>query len=662
MPFEWINGPTPTEPIIDWNAKFLTELKGELSEEVARRTLGKFIMHNVGFAVRILTGFKLTSYQRLIIKGWLSKNYSMTIAGRGFSKSFLWSHFCYLYCLMNPGRRIVMVAPTFRSCRKILENIDEWSRRRSRPGDPGGALLRQTFLKDMTKKQDVYMIEFSNGSSIVGLPMGDPDRLRSYRCTVLGVDEGLMVPQTVIDNVLKPFLFTPPPEEIMRRQRVREKEDELIKAGTMKEEDRTEFDSLSKMVILSSASYAWQDLFELFKKYLKIIRSQDPQTMAEMGDDKVEAEKLDGKSATYLVHQLPYQLADPDFVDKAAKDEIESGMYSESTVKREFEAQFVQDSDGYFRAAKMVLCTVPDGEEPCVEIVGDSRSKYVLAIDQNVSDAETADHFAMCVIKIVDKKNADGNIEQIGLVVHQYAEVAVPLKEHIAYLYYLLTYFNIVYIGYDASQGKNLGFISICNESELFRDKKVLLKHITADFGKDNYDEIVKQVQKGYNKENRTIVQPQAFHSEFQRAANMHLQACFDAKNILFASKARANGSVFTGMMAQDVGPIIRQHSSFRNPDAIDGPALKDEFIIQQDTLIDLVKKECALIEIKNTSLGNISYDIPQHMKRGNKKRNRIRKDSYSALVLGTWCLRIYLDMSKLPVEEDDSGAAPVLV
>lgn len=659
---EWVDGQPLKSPVIDWNLKFKEELVGEISEEKARATLGRFLSVNIGITIRILTGFKLDAFQRLIIKSWLAKNYSMTIASRGLGKSFLFTHFCYLYCLFNPGKHIVMTAPTFRSSRKILENIDEWSRRRSRKGDPGGALLRQTFAREMVKKQDMYKIEFLNGSTIIALPLGDPDRLRGFRCSVLGVDEALMIPQVTIDNVLKPFLFAIPPEEVMRRQRIRERETELIKLGRFKEEDRASFDSQAKMILLSSASYAWQDLFELFKKYVAIIKSQDPEYQDDIGNKKIEGEKLDNKSATYVVHQLPYQLANPDLIDKSAKEEIESGMYSESTVKREFGAQFVQDSDGYFRAAVMQKCTIEDGKEPCVEIVGEKNAKYILAIDQNVSDSETADHFAMCVLKIVERKNPDDSKEEIGLVVHQYAEAGVPLKEHIYYLYYLLTYFNIVYIGYDASQGKNLGFINICNESELFCEKKILLKHIEADFGTDNEEDIIQQVRKGYNKDSRMIVQPQAFHSQFQRAANEHLQACFDTRRILFAGKSRAIGGVFNALKSQDIGAVLRVHSSFANPDAPGEPGDKDEFIIKQDILIDLVKRECAMIEIKQSSLGNTSYDIPQHMKRGNKKKSRNRKDSYSALLLGNWCLRIYKKAMELPQEEQDSEGFATLV
>ncbi len=660
----WIDGHKGIEPQIDWNAKFRAELKGELTEELARKTLGKFLMFNIGFMVRILTGFILEPYQRIMIKGWLAKNFSLTIAGRGFSKSFVASHFAYLYCLLNPGKHIIVVSATFRSSRKIVENIDDWSKRKASDGHPGGALLRQTFETDMVKKPDMYKIKFKNGSSITALPLGDPNRLRGFRANVVILDEGLLIPQPTIDNVLKPFLFTPSPDEITRKQRIREREDRLIATGKMKEEDRMKFKSYAKMIILSSASYSWESLFDLYKKYLGIIYKQDDKAKALLSPadnkDDLAPEIIEDNPASYLVHQISWKVARPDLVEASVREEIESGMYSESTIKREYEAQFVQDSDGYFRAAKMEECTIKDGEEPCIEIVGDPDSQYVLGIDQNVSDSETADHFAMCLLKIIDKKTSDGTVKRIGLVVNQYAEVAVGLREHIEYLYYILTRFNVVYIGYDASQGKSLGFINICNESELFKEKKVQLRHIAADFGKENYDEIIKQVQKGYNKGTGTIVQPQAFHSDFQRAANEYLQACFDRQQVFFAAKARANGAIMAALRERDIGPILRNHSSFT--ETLGTPGDKDEFIVTQDNLIDLVKKECALIEVKASALGNISYDIPSHLKRASKTRHRIRKDSYSALLLANWCLRVFTESQNRPKAEQYSPFMPYLI
>jgi hypothetical protein len=628
----WIAGTQPSEPVIDWNKKFQTELIGELEYERARKTLGKFLTHNIGFLVQLLTGFRLEAYQRIMIKGWLQKNFTLTVAGRGYSKSFCAAHFAYLYCLMHPGHNVLMTSATFRSSRKVLENIDTWSKRKE------GVFLRQTMSREMTKKQDMYVIHFNNGATITAVPLGDSNKLRSLRCNVLIIDEGLLIPQPTIDLVLKPFLAAG--ADITEKQKIRAKEKRLMEAGRMTEGEQMKFKSTSKMIILSSASYQWEALYDTYKKYLEIIS----------GKEGAEAEKMEDTQATYLVHQLSYKSMKAELIDPAIKKEIEDKVMPESVIKREYEAQFVQESEGYFSARKMGLCTIPDGMLPSIEINGENGVEYILGIDPNVSSSPYNDHFAMCVIKIVTKPNG----KKIGMVVHQHAFAGVDLKYYIMYFYYLLMKFNIVYIACDTTSGDNLDFINICNESELFKTKNIELHPIEADFGKENFSEISKQINKSYNKQARRIVQKQNFHTAFQVAANAHLQACIDYNNIVFASKALSVANLPSQMENMDIMDLNKFHPEFSE----DGkPGSMYEFIQYQDNMMDMVKKECALIEIKSTTLGGLSFDIPQQFKRS-KNPQRPRKDSYSAMLLGMWALKLYLESQTIPpAEEAELGA-----
>jgi hypothetical protein len=77
-----------------------------------------------------------------------------------------------------------------------------------------------------------------------------------------------------------------------------------------------------------------------------------------------------------------------------------------------------------------------------------------------------------------------------------------------------------------------------------------------------------------------------------------------------------------------------------------------DDFIEQQDVLMDLVKKECALIEPRMSSLGNVTFDLPAHMKKQSKSKSRLRRDNYSALFLGNWALKLYTEMLEKPSED----------
>lgn len=544
--------------------------------------------------------------------------------------TFTATHFAYLYALLHPDHHVLMVSATFRSSRKVLENIDSWSKRKE------GMLLRQTMIGDMTKRQDKYVITFQNQSTITAVPLGDSNKLRSLRCNVLIIDEGLLIPQPTIDLVLKPFLAAPSSTEVTAKQKIRRREKRLIEAGKMKTEEQVKFKATSKMIILSSASYQWESLYDTYIRYLSIIRKE--------GDYEQKVEKLENSAASYLVHQLSYKMVKEELLDSAIKQEIEDKSIPESVIQREYCAQFIQESEGYYSARKMQDCTIPDRMEPCIEIIGESGAEYILGIDPNVSSSPYNDHFAMCVLKIVTKPNG----KKIGMVVHQHAFAGLDLKYYIQYFYYLMMKFNIVYVACDTTSGNNLDFINICNESELFKTKGYELRAIEAEFGKEHFNDISSQISKSYNKQANRIVQKQGFHSAFQRAANEYLQACIDYKNIIFASKALSIDNKLSEMEGLDIMDMNKTHPEFADSES----SSLYEFIRYQDNMMDMVKKECALIEMKSSVLGNLSYDIPQQFKRS-KSPTRPRRDSYSALLLCNWALKLYLESQTLPPPEE---------
>ncbi len=646
------NNPLP-QKLVDWNEEFkVLTTHVELQEDIARKTLGKFLMHNIGFFTEILTGKMLEPYQRIVVKGWLQKNFCLTIAGRAFGKSTLGSHFCYLYCLLNPGHHILICAATFRSSRQIVERIDEWANAKTTPQKMGGELLKETLKatpngNTIIKKQDLMRVWFKNGSSMTAVPLGDPDNLRGFRCNVLMIDEGLLIPQHTINMVLKPFLAGG--ADATKKQRIRRKERRQIEAGTMLVKDKIKFSGDSKMIVISSASYSWEELYtDMYKPYRAIIES------SKEGAPKAE-ETVTGVSS-YLVHQLSYKMTNPDLMDAGILEEITEKRIPESTIKREYEAQFVNESGGFFSAKQMNDCTVSPGDRPCIEIVGERGAEYVLAIDPaggSIGADPAGDHFAMCVMKIVSRAK-DG--KKIGLVVHQYGCAGVDLKHHIAYLGYLLKRFNIIYIVIDSTGGESLDFLKVCNESEYFKSRKMELNSIDAEFAKEGWEETVKAVRDSYNPDSnlRRIVHNQYFSSSIIKAGNDNLRACFEQKTVMFASKAASVPDAVAQMGQCDILDIHNTHPEYHDEE-IEGSSSMYEFVVYQDAMIDLAKKECALIEVTSSTLGHLSYDLPHHMTRNRKNVNRNRKDNYSALWLAAWGLKVYLATLDLPPVEDDS-------
>ena len=653
----WLGiGNNPVDPkfvnLKDLNREMKLSLKGELSEEVARKNLSLFLRHNIGYTTELLTGKILEPYQRIVVKGWMQKNFTLTVASRSFGKSTIASHFAYLYCLFNPGHHILVCAATFRSSRQIVERVDEWGRSKR------GILLKQTIQPlpnsgTMTKRQDLIRITFRNGSTITAVPLGDPDNLRGFRCNVLVIDEGLLISQNTINLVLKPFLAGG--ADPTKKQKIRRKERRLIAEGKMTEKEQVKFKADSKMIILSSASYKWEELAEMYRRYRAIIESTDQ-------DKKPKAEEHEAGVSSYLVHQMSYEITAPHLMDAGILEEIREKRIPQSVIDREYKAQFIDESGGFFSAKQMSECTILPGERPCIEIVGEKGAEYILGIDPAggaIGADPAGDHFAMCVLKVLKRK--DG--KRIGLVVHQYACAGVDLKHHIAYLYYILRRFNIVYVVTDSSGGSIVEFIKTCNESEVFKSGKLELNSIDAEFAKDDLDETVKAVKRSYNPDSsiRRIVHNQFFSPAVIKAGNDNLRGCFEQKTIQFASHAQSVPHAVEQMCQADIMGIHNSHPEFHDSD-LEGSASMWSFITDQDNLIELVKKECALIEVTSTPLGNLSFDLPHHMTRNKKDVNRVRRDSYTALWLAAWGIKVLGLALEYPEEDSNDTFAPMLI
>ena len=220
-----------------------------------------------------------------------------------------------------------------------------------------------------------------------------------------------------------PFLVAP--QDMAERIKVREIEDELIKQGKMKEEDRMVFENNSKMVALSSASYTFENLYKTYKDWTQKIYKPE-----EAGD------------SSYFISQMGYESLPSDMVDTTIIEEARSsGGTSNSSFQREYCAQFT-DGRFYFSAKKMHECTVPDGELPSSLIKGAPGKKYILGIDPSFSNSPSSDYFAMSLLEI-DESNGQ------GILVNSYAVAGGDLKDHIEYLYYLVTNFDIEMICID---------------------------------------------------------------------------------------------------------------------------------------------------------------------------------------------------------------------
>lgn len=606
----WFVGNQPIGKRIDINTEF-DKLVGDLEDKEARVSLAQFLFHNLGLTAELISGVKLFPFQDMILRTWFQRNYNLMVAGRGGAKSYTVAMFCILYSIFHPESRIILVAQNFRSARRIFEQIQRFVKNKN------AILLRQCFQEDPSRRNDAWQWTINDGV-ICCLPLAAGDAIRGTRADVLIVDEFLLIPEDIYKSVLVPFLVSK--QNVAEQLKIKAIEDELIKRGEMKEEDRRVFDSGKKIIALSSASFQFEFLYRLYKDW--IAKICDP---------------IKDSKATYSVIQMSYEAAPLELIDASVIEEAKSGGSSNAVFQREYCALFTDDSDSYFSAKKMFECTIPDGESPTIEIVGEKDAEYILAIDPSFSSSKSSDDFAFNLMKL-------NRATKTTTLVHNYAVPGGDLKDHIKYFHYLMTNFNVVWIIMDKAGGDQ--FISACNESVLFTSSNLKLHNLDINFDDEaSYKDSIRLCKYQYNLLNKKIVYTQPFNPTSLRRMNEYLQANIDHKKVLFASHASANEIAFQRMMTLQI-PIFDLNDSEYKSKLID-------FIDEQGSLIDLTKKECTLIEVKTSqSTGVQSFDLPSHLRK-TTSANRARKDSYTCLMLGNWASKIVFDLA-----EDDSTSS----
>ena len=576
-----------------------------MDETEAKILLYKFLRENPSFASELLTGVKLFPFQHMAIKAMMESDYFLGIWSRGMSKSFSTAIFALLDAILNQGVQIGILSKSFRQSKMIFKKIEEISK------SPKATFFAQCITRT-SKMNDEWVMEIGR-SSIRALPLGDGEKLRGFRFQRMIIDELLLMPEKIYNEVIMPFLSVV--DNPTERQEVYDLETELIEQGKMKEEERRRWPN-NKIIGLSSASYKFEYLYKLYQQYERLILNENTQ---------------DGAHRTIM--HFSYDCAPEQLYDQNLISQAQTSM-SESQFDREFGAFFTDDSSGYFKVSKMAACTLADGEGQSVEVVGNPKDEYILAFDPSWSESESSDDFAILLIKL----NKD---LRKGTVVHSYALSGANLKTHIKYMAYLLNHFNIVAVVGDYNGG--VQFMNSCNESDIFKKVNLRLETLEADLDKiPDYEKNLRRLKNQYNKSSRKFVLLRKPTSSWIRSANESLQSAFDHKKIFFAGAAMDDDY----SIQRKARIPIKDLKFLKNDsnEASSAGARMIDFVEHQKDMMDLIKVQCALINITTSAQGTQSFDLPPSLRK-QKGSDKARKDSYSALVLGNWMMNVYYDM-----------------
>ena len=85
------------------------------------------------------------------------------------------------------------------------------------------------------------------------------------------------------------------------------------------------------------------------------------------------------------------------------------------------------------------------------------------------------------------------------------------------------------------------------------------------------------------------------------------------------------------------------------------------DFVEHQKDMMDLIKVQCALIQITTSLQGTQSFDLPRNLRKQSGP-DKARKDSYSALVLGNWAMNVFYDMETYDGDLGETTFTPMFI
>jgi len=437
------------------------------------------------------------------------------------------------------------------------------------------------------------------------------EKIRGYRFNLLVIDELLLLSEKVVNEVLMPFMAVQMDQR--ERQKVREADDKLIAAGKITEEERTQFPN-NKLIGLTSASYQFEYLYEMYKSYKKLIFDKEAETVS------------------HAIMQLSCEMAPAGLYDESNINNAKK-TFSKSQFEREYMAVFTGDSSGFFSAKQLHAVALEEGDNPHVLLKGDPDKAYVLAIDPNYDSAETSDDFAMCVLELDE---ASGT----GTMVHGYALPSATIQQRVAYLRYLFNNFNIIYFIVDKAGGEK--FIKDVNDVGGLDFTLAFIEQKLDTFEEEELLEAKQSYDNGHKV--KRIVHSQYFSPTWIRQANEALSADIDHKRIWFAAPVDADKVDKKDIPIKEL--LFTDIEKYGNKREELNLKLND-FVDHQSFMIKKTINQCALIETTSTATGVTRFDLPKNLQ-SQTGPNKARKDSYSALVLANWAKYCWFKMQNV--------------
>ncbi len=576
---------------------------------------------------------ELAPYQILMINTTKKYKYPMIIGSRGSSKSFILAVYILQELLYNQGCKVVITGAGFRQAKVIFNYMNTIWR--------GAPILRDITGggKNAGPKFNVDECRFHIGeSTAVAIPVGDGSTIRGLRASILVSDEFGALSEQIYEQVISGFAATSssPIEDMKYNARV-----EVLKSLGLvegKEEDNDDYGNQS--ILSGTADFAFKHIAKYWNHYKSIIQSRGDLDALQ----KLHPEGLPKKFnwRNYAIIRIPFELIPSGIMDE---EHIARGKATShiSIFLCEYGACFPQDSTGFFKRSLIDSCVCGDSSNinlpSCGRVIfdpvlyGNRKRNYVISVDP----ASENDNFCITVLECWPDHRRVVYCWAINKRKHRLLLHKGGIKDDDFYSFCarkirnLMKTFPTERIVIDSQGG---GFAI---EEALHAEKNLLPGEVpiwqiidpekekpTDDYPGDHILELVNFSDANW-----------VFN------ANHFLKKDMESKTLLLPRFSPAS-----------VGLAIEKDKA-ANRLSIDEETGENNYVSEtlEEVIFEIeeMKNELAIIEHSVTANNRDKWDVPEIKLPGSKK-GRLRKDRYTALLMGNMSART---IANAPVVEE---------
>ncbi len=567
------------------------------------------------FASKYVLNIDLAPMQSLLLHEMWNRKFPMLIGTRGMGKSFILSVYPLLRALFMPRRKIIVVGAAFRQSKVLFEYMDTiWK---------NAPVLRDLCGSNSGPRRDVdRCVMHINQSTITCLPLGDGSKIRGQRANDIIADEFASIPRDIFENVVAGFaaVAASPIEKVKERAK-KKKAKELGVA--IQEDVNTPQDKSNQIILSGTAYYDFNHFADYWKRYRAIVNSGGQTSKLEEVFNGEVPQDFDWRE--YSVMRIPVNRLPDGFMDAGqvgrAKATIHSGIYN-----MEYGACFTTDSQGFFKRSLIEsCCTSPtkpisfaSGEVSFETMLkGNPKKKYVFGVDP----ASEVDNFSIVVIEMNEDHRRIVHCWTTNRKQHKDKLKSKIVDEDDFYSYCakkirdLMKVFPCAEIALDA-QGGGIAVMEALQDRDKIREGEVAI-----------YPTIEEKEKDTDHKAGLHILKLCQFaKATWLAEANHGLRKDFEDRIVLFPYF----DSVSIGLSIEDDKIANRKYDTL------------EDCVME----IEELKDELSMIIMTQTSTGREKWDTPE-VKVAAGKKNRLRKDRYSSLIMANMSARM------LSIEKD---------